>query len=110
VLGRALADSGDTAKAIPELERANQLSPDSPEIHFALAKAYAKANQPEKASEERATFARLNALAEQQRAQRGDQAYQGAHDAANPSILGASTPGTATQGAATSTTGAAPPQ
>ena len=110
VLGRALADSGDTAKAIPELERASRLSPDSPEIHFALAKAYAKANQPEKASEERATFARLNALAEQQRAQRGDQAYQGAHDAANPSILGAATPGTATQGAATSTTGGAPPQ
>ena len=96
VLGRAWADSGETAKAIPELERANQLSPDSPEIHFALAKAYAKANQPEKASEERAAFARLNALAEQQRAQRGDQSYQGAHDAANPSILGTATQGTAT--------------
>jgi tetratricopeptide (TPR) repeat protein len=91
VLGRAWADSGDAPKAIPELERASQLSPDSPEIHFALAKAYARANQPEKASEERATFARLNALAEQQRAQHGDQAYQGAHDAANPSILGTPT-------------------
>jgi len=100
VLGRAWADSGDTGKAIPELERASQLSPDSPEIHFALAKAYAKMNQPEKASEERATFARLNALAEQQRAQHGDQAYEGAHDAANPSILGT----------ATSATGTAPPQ
>jgi len=87
VLGRAWADTGDTAKAIPELERASQLSPGSPEIHFALAKAYAKANQPEKASEERATFARLNAMAEQQRAQHGNQAYQGAHDAANPSVL-----------------------
>jgi tetratricopeptide (TPR) repeat protein len=88
VLGRAWADMGDTAKAIPELERASQLSPGSPEIHFALAKAYAKANQPEKANEERATFARLNAMAEQQRAQHGNQAYQGAHDAANPSVLG----------------------
>jgi predicted Zn-dependent protease len=88
VLGRAWADSGDAGKAIPELERASQLSLDSPEIHFALAKAYAKVNQPEKASEERATFARLNALAEQQRAQHGGQAYQGAHDAANSSILG----------------------
>ena len=105
VLGRAWADSGDAGKAIPELERASQLSPDSPEIHFALAKAYARANQPEKASEERTTFARLNTLAEQQRAQRGDQAYQGAHDAANPSVLGGAILGTAT-----STTGAAPPQ
>ncbi len=91
VLGRAWAELGDTGKAIPELERANQLSPDSPEIHFALAKAYAKANEPEKASEERAAFVRLNALAEQQRAQRGDQSYQGSHDAANPSILGTAT-------------------
>lgn len=105
VLGRAWADSGDAGKAIPELERASQLSPDSPEIHFALAKAYARANQPEKASEERATFARLNTLAEQQRAQRGDQAYQGAHDAANPSVLGGAILGTAT-----SPTSAAPPQ
>ncbi|HZD48923.1 MAG TPA: tetratricopeptide repeat protein [Silvibacterium sp.] len=96
VLGRAYADSSEAAKAIPELETASRLSPGSPEIHFALAKAYAKSNQPEKASEERATFARLNALAEQQRAKQRDQSYQGAHDAANPSILGATTtPGTA---------------
>ncbi|MBV8673481.1 MAG: tetratricopeptide repeat protein [Acidobacteriaceae bacterium] len=100
VLGRAYADTGDTAKAIPELEAGSRLSPGSPEIHFALARAYAKSNQPEKANEERATFARLNALAEQQRAQHGNQAYQGAHDAANPSILGAGT----------GATGAAPPQ
>lgn len=105
VLGRAWADSGDTGKAIPELERASQLSPDSPEIHFALARAYAKANQPERANQERATFARLNALAEQQRAQHGDQAYQGAHDAANPSVLGGAIPKPPT-----STTGAATPQ
>lgn len=88
VLGRAYADLGDTAKAIPELEAASRLSPGSPEIHFALARVYAKSNQPERANEERATFARLNALAEQQRTQHGSQAYQGAHDAANPSILG----------------------
>jgi len=97
VLGRACAELSDTAKAIQELEVASQLSPGSPEIHFALARAYAKGNQPDKASQERATFARLNALAEQQRAQRGNQSYQGSHDAANPSILGTATtaPGTA---------------
>ncbi|HEX3469740.1 MAG TPA: hypothetical protein VHT28_01035, partial [Silvibacterium sp.] len=52
---------------------------------------YAKANQTEKADRERAAFARLNALAEQQRAQRGDQSYRGAHDAANSSILSTET-------------------
>jgi predicted Zn-dependent protease len=88
VLGRAYADLGDTDKAIPELETASRLSPGSPEVHFALARAYAKSNQPGKANEERAAFTRLNALAEQQRAQHGNQAYQGAHDAANASILG----------------------
>ena len=91
VLGRAYADTGDTSKAIPELETASRLSPGSPEIHFALARAYAKAKLPDKANEERATFARLNALAEQQRAQHGNQAYHGAHDAANASVLGSST-------------------
>jgi len=104
VLGRAYADMGDTSTAIPELEAASRLSPGSPEIHFALARAYAKSNQPQKADQERAAFVRLNAIAEQQRAQHGDQSYQGAHDAANPSILGASTGGTA------SAAGTVPPQ
>jgi tetratricopeptide (TPR) repeat protein len=96
VLGRTWVELSDVAKAIHELEVASQLNPDSPEIHFALARVYVKANQPEKATQERAAFARLNALAEQQRAQRGDQSYQGSHDAANPSIL---SPGTSTPGA-----------
>ena len=97
VLGRTWTELGDAQKAIGELELASGFSPASPEIHFALARAYAKANQPEKANQERATFARLNALAEQQRAQHGDQSYQGPHDAANSSILstGARTPGNA---------------
>jgi predicted Zn-dependent protease len=97
VLGRTWAELGDTTKAIRELEAASQLSPSSPEIHFALAKTYAKANQPEKAAQEQAVFSHLNALAEQQRAHRGDQSYQGPHDAANSSILSkeAGTPGAA---------------
>jgi len=91
VLGRTLTELGDAQKAIGELELASRLSPASPEIHFALARAYTKANQPEKASQERAAFARLNALAEQQRAQHGDQSYQGPHDATSSSILSTET-------------------
>jgi predicted Zn-dependent protease len=60
-------------KAIHELEAANKINPGSPEIHFNLAKAYAKGKQPDKAEEQRALFARLNALAEQQRAQGANQ-------------------------------------
>ena len=73
ILGRASLESGQVEKAIHELEAANKVNPGSPEIHFNLAKAYAKAKQPEKAEEERAIFARLNALAEQQRAQGANQ-------------------------------------
>jgi hypothetical protein len=50
-------------------------------VHFNLAKAYAKAKLPEKAEQERAIFARLNALAEQRRSRSGNQAYSGSHDA-----------------------------
>ena len=73
ILGRASLESGQVEKAIHELEAANKMNPGSPEIHFNLAKAYAKGKQPEKAEEERALFARLNALAEQQRAQGANQ-------------------------------------
>ena len=61
------------------------MTPGSPEVHFSLAKAYAKADQPAKAEEERAIFEQLNALAEQQRGQQGNQSY-GAHDAGNAAI------------------------
>ncbi|MGA7632877.1 MAG: hypothetical protein WCB11_19105, partial [Terriglobales bacterium] len=55
--------------------------PGSPKVHFNLAKAYAKAKLPEKAEQERAIFARLNALAEQQRSRSGSQAYGRSHEA-----------------------------
>ena len=87
VLGRSWLEQGDEHKAIPELEKAAGMAPDSPETHFALARAYAKADMTEKAGEERATFARLNALAEQQRAAHGDQSYQGPRQAENSSLL-----------------------
>jgi len=59
--GRASLENGDSVTAIRELETASKLSPLNPEIHFNLAKAYARTNQPEKAQQERAEFARLNA-------------------------------------------------
>jgi hypothetical protein len=55
-------------------------------VHFNLAKAYARANLPEKAEQERVIFARLNALAEQQRSQHGNQSYAGSHDQSTFSI------------------------
>ena len=80
ILGRAQLGSGETAQAIRELETANAMMPNSPEIHFHLARAYSKARQPEKAEQEREVFARLNAIAEHQRATRGSQAYGAAHE------------------------------
>jgi hypothetical protein len=65
------------------------MAADSPEPHFALARAYAKANMTDKAQQERAIFARLNALAEQERASHGDQSYQGPREGASSSLLGA---------------------
>jgi hypothetical protein len=62
------------------------MAPESPEVHFNLAKAYAKANFSEKAEQERVTFARLNALAELQRAQHGIQSYSGSQDKTDFSI------------------------
>jgi len=75
VLGRAYLELGENDAAIQELSRTAGLSPGSPEIHFHLARAYARKNLPEKAAAERAVFARLNALAEQQRSTTGSQSY-----------------------------------
>jgi predicted Zn-dependent protease len=85
LLGRAYLETGNPGSAISELETARDMAPGSPEVHFNLAKAYAKAGQPAKATSERATFAELNALAEQQRSQQGNQSYGAAHESAeNP--------------------------
>lgn len=81
ILGRANLELGQEKAAVEELEVAGKLAPGSPEVHFNLAKAYAKAKMPEKAEEERAVFARLNALAEKRRSLSGNQAYGGSHDA-----------------------------
>jgi predicted Zn-dependent protease len=80
LLGRASLETGDDATAVRELEIAAKLSPGSPEVHFNLAKAYARAQRTEEATRERATFARLNELAQVQKNQKGNQVYSGPHD------------------------------
>jgi tetratricopeptide (TPR) repeat protein len=81
VLGRAYLELDHHEQAVHEFEQASKLAPGSPEVHFNLAKAYARAKLPEKAEQERAIFARLNATAEQLRRRSGHQAYGGSHDA-----------------------------
>ena len=80
ILGRALLGSGDTQQSIHELEVANGMMPNSPEINFHLARAYSKAKPADKAAQEREIFAHLNAMAEHQRASRGSQAYGASHE------------------------------
>jgi tetratricopeptide (TPR) repeat protein len=92
LLGRGYLDLGQIADAVQELETASKISPNSPEIHFNLAKAYAKAKSPEKAEQERAIFARLNTLAEKQRSQSGNQAYEGPREAGDLPAVETGTP------------------
>jgi tetratricopeptide (TPR) repeat protein len=66
-LGRVLLETGDVAGAIRELEAGVKLAPDSPEMHFALAKAYVKAGRKEAAARERDLFTRLDRLMRTQR-------------------------------------------
>jgi len=68
-LGRALVELGDVDAGIQALETAARLAPDSPEMHFSLARAYAKAGRKEEADRERALFAELD---KKRRAQRGE--------------------------------------
>lgn len=80
LLGRASLELGDDATAIRELEIASRISPGSPEIHFNLAKAYARGKMPEKAEAERAIFSQLNQRSEVERSQHGSQIYSGPRD------------------------------
>jgi tetratricopeptide (TPR) repeat protein len=91
LLGRAALELGQDETSVRELEAASKLVPGSPEVHFNLAKAYAKARLMDKAEHERAIFARLNALAEEQRSHTGNQAYGGSHNDAGiaPARVGA---------------------
>jgi tetratricopeptide (TPR) repeat protein len=65
VLGRLLFDIGQTERSIKELEGARNLAPMAPNIHFALARAYSRANRKADAERARETFTRLNKQAEE---------------------------------------------
>ncbi|HXG66168.1 MAG TPA: tetratricopeptide repeat protein [Blastocatellia bacterium] len=60
LLGALLLETGQTARAIAELEAAQKSLPDEPKIYFQLGRAYARANRKEDAARARAAFARLN--------------------------------------------------
>ena len=60
LLGVLLFETGQTVRAIAELETAQKSLPNEPKIYFQLGRAYARANRKEDAARARATFTRLN--------------------------------------------------
>lgn len=66
-LGRVLLGMGKINEAIKELEIGVKQAPDSPEMRFALARAYARAGRKEDAARERATFLQLDKQMRQMR-------------------------------------------
>lgn len=61
LLGGALLAMGDTRRSVIQLEKARHLAPESPEVRYSLARAYAKAGNPQLARREQAEFAKLQA-------------------------------------------------
>ena len=66
-LGQVLLATGDIDGAVRALENAVKLAPDSPAMHFALARAYRAAKRTADADREQAEFTRLDRLVRQQR-------------------------------------------
>jgi tetratricopeptide (TPR) repeat protein len=66
-LGQALLETGDVDGAITELLVGTKLAPDSPGLHFLLARAYQRAGRTDDAAREREEFTRLDRLARTQR-------------------------------------------
>jgi tetratricopeptide (TPR) repeat protein len=62
-LGQALLETGDLDGAIKELKIGIELAPESPGLHFTLARAYQRAGRHEDAEREREEFTRLDRLA-----------------------------------------------
>ena len=62
-LGQALLETDDVDGAIAELQTGIKLAPESPSLHFTLARAYQKAGRLEEANKERDEFTRLDRLA-----------------------------------------------
>lgn len=61
-LGRILFELGQTERAIKELETGVKQAPDSPEMYFALARAYSKAGRKVEADRTRTEFMRLDKI------------------------------------------------
>jgi tetratricopeptide (TPR) repeat protein len=59
VLGRVLLELGQVDRSIKELEEGVKLAPSSPEMHFALARAYTRGGRKEEAARARETFKKL---------------------------------------------------
>jgi tetratricopeptide (TPR) repeat protein len=66
-LGQALLETGDLEGAIRELQIGIKITPDSPGLHFTLARAYQRAGRLEEAERERDEFTRLDRLARTRR-------------------------------------------
>jgi tetratricopeptide (TPR) repeat protein len=62
-LGQALLETGDVDGAIKELHIGIKLAPESPGLHFTLARAFQRAGRLEDAERERNEFTRLDRLA-----------------------------------------------
>jgi tetratricopeptide (TPR) repeat protein len=61
-VGQVRLEMNEVDQAIPELEQAVALAPGSPQTHFILAKAYARAGRTVDAERERSEFTRLDQL------------------------------------------------
>jgi tetratricopeptide (TPR) repeat protein len=66
-LGQALLETGDVDGAVKELLVGIKIAPDSPGLHFTLARAYQRAGRLEDANRERDEFTKLDRLARTQR-------------------------------------------
>jgi tetratricopeptide (TPR) repeat protein len=77
LLGRSFLEEGDIPAAIRELETARRFAPNSPKVHFNLARAYLKADRIAEARQERAEFERLNAQLPGQQKSYGDRSARG---------------------------------
>jgi tetratricopeptide (TPR) repeat protein len=62
-LGQALLETGDVEGAIRELEIGIKLAPESPGLHFTIARAYQRAGRLEDATRARNEFTRLDRIA-----------------------------------------------
>jgi tetratricopeptide (TPR) repeat protein len=68
-LGRVLVEKGELARGIAELEAGVEIAPDSPEMHFALARAFSQAGRTAEAEKARAEFRRLLEVRKSSRAE-----------------------------------------